>query len=318
MPLSFPASPTIGQQYSDQNGTVWKYNGFGWEPYLGSSFRIFNGAKVELLSNLNLAATPSAISWSSIEYNQGELFSTLNPTRFTAKDAGFYNVHLNLFTGSTGSGNSYTIEIKKNGTTVISTTNSGPNQATVYDEIVFFGLGDYVEIFVSESTASGVITTDTICEFTLFGSAASTTTFNTYNLFSGVKTKLNSVENLTNVNTAIQWDNTEFNVNADVSGNVYWTSEQSTNVSIYTTGYYRVQLYVATESGGSTDSYTINLRKNNSSTLESITLSPNDFISYDEIIKLNTNDYLRVEAAESGSAGAISSDSYITVTRVGI
>jgi hypothetical protein len=318
MPLTFPASPTIGQQYPDQNGTVWKYNGFGWEPYLGSSFKIFNGSKAITTSNLNLAATPSAISWNSIEYNQGELFSYLTPTRFTAKEAGFYNVHLNLFTGSFGSGNSYTITIKKNGDTTLSETYSGPNQAIVYDEIIFFQLGEYIEIFATESTASGIITTDTVMEFTFVGASASTTTFNTYNLFSGVKTKLNAVENLTNVNTAIQWDTTTFNINADVSGNVYWTSGQSSNVSIYTTGYYRVQMYIQTESGGSTNSYTVNLRKNNSSTLETARLSPNDFISYDEIIKLNTNDYLRVEAAESGSAGAISPSSYITVTRVGV
>lgn len=314
MPLSFPSSPTLSQEYIDSNGLVWKYNGFAWEPYLGSYTRGFLGAKVSVSSTINLTATETILPLLSQEFDVGDLYDN---NRFTARETGYYRINANIFSGNNGSGDSYSVIVKKNGTTTIDSTAFGANQSAVFDSIVFLARGEYVEFYASESTASGSITTDTRVGFYFFGSSPGTSTFSNANLFSGVKVKLNSAENLTNTNTAILWDTTEFNVNADSTGNVYWTAGQSANVKIYTNGYYRIQFLVQAGSGGSNDGYTINLKKN-ATTIESGVLSPNDKADYDTVLYLTSGDTLQIEAAESGSAGTLTTNTFLTVSRAGV
>lgn len=314
MPLAFPSSPTNSQQYTDPNGLVWRYNGFAWEPYLGSFTRTFLGAKLSISSTINLTTTETIIPLLSQEFDVGDIFEN---NRFTVRETGYYRINGNFFSGNNGSGNSYSIAIKKNGTTNIESTTFGANQSAVFDSVVFLARGEYIEFYASESTASGTLTTDTGVGFYFVGSSPGTTTFSNANLFSGVKVELDTAKNLTNSNTAIPWDATEFNINADSTGNVYWTAGQSANVKIYTSGYYRVQFLVQAGSGGSNDGYTINLKKN-ATTIESGILSPNDRTDYDTVLYLTNGDTLCVEAAESGSAGTITTDSFLSVSRAGV
>ncbi len=293
---------------------VWRYNGFAWEPYLGSYTRGFIGAKVKLSSPINLTATEAIIAFQNEEIDVGDIFSI---NRFTVKETGYYRINANMYTGNSGAGNSYTITIKKNGSEVIDTELLGSNQSGVYDSILFFGKGDYVELYASESTASGTLTSDTRVGFYFVGSSPGTSTFSNANLFSGVKVELSAPENLTNANTRIQWDSVEYNINADSTGNVYWTSGESSNVKIYTTGYYRVQFLVEAGASGTTNGYVVNFKKN-STLLETGTLSPNDKADYDTVLYLNNGDVLNIEAAENDSAGTITTNSFLTVSRVGV
>lgn len=318
MPLNFPSTPTNGQQYTDPNGRIWRYDGTAWAPNVGSGTRLFKGAKLNLTTAESFTTTSTAISWDTETFDSGEFFTVSNSTRLTAPETGYYRINATIITGANGSGDSYTIVIKKNGSSNVSTTTAGPNQGVVYDDVQYLVKGDYIEIYGSETTASGTATTNSVFEMTLVGTAAGTTTYNNSNAFSGVKVELTAAESTTSSNTAIGWDSAIFNVNADSTGNVYWTVGLANTISFYTTGYYRVKAYIATGSGGSTNSYTINLRKNNTTTLETATLSPNDKLEYDEILQLNTDDDLQIEVKETGAAGTILANSYFLITRQGV
>lgn len=317
MALNFPSTPTNGQQYTDPNGRIWKYDGTAWEPSRGSGTRLFKGAKVKLTSNEALTSTSAAVTWDSEVYDIGDFFDSGSNKRLTASETGYYRINAIAVTGTGGSGNSYTLAFKKNGSTTIASVVGGPNQSIVFDEIVYLVKGDYIELYGSETTAAGTLTTNTVIEFILIGTAAGSTTYNNATAFSGVKVRLTSSEAATATNTAITWDEAVFNVNADSTGNVYWDSGNTANVVFYTTGYYRVKTYIETGTGGSSGSYTINLRKN-ASTLETATLSPNDRLEYDEVLAINSGDYLQIQIAESTAAGTVLANSYFLITRQGV
>lgn len=318
MAINFPSSPTNGQSFTDGNSLIWKYNGFAWIPNIGSGTRLFIGAKVKLTSSEALTATSTAINWDEELYDSGNLYSAVNASRLVAIDTGYYRINAKIFTGTAGSGNSYTLVIKKNGSTSLYTVTAGANQGVVLDEVVYLAKNEYIELYASESSASGTLTDLTIIEFTQAGVAAGSSVFNNANAFSGAKIKLTSAENLTATNTAITWDTTEYNLNADSTGNVYWESANSANAKVYTNGYYRIQAYVQTGTSGSANSYTINLRKNASVTLETVKLSPSDIMQYDETLLLNTGDVIQIQAAESGASGTITTNSYLLITRTGV
>lgn len=318
MALNFPSSPNNGDQYTDDNGRIWKYDGTAWAPYVGSATRLFKGAKLTLSSAEAATATLTAVTWDAAAYNVGGIFNGDNNTRLTASDTGYYRINATLITGTGGSGNSYTVTIKKNGSATVATIVAGPNQSVIFDDVIYLINDEYIEIYISESTAAGTLTTASVVEMNLVGTAPGTSTYNNANAFSGVKVELTGVEAATASATAITWDDDIFNENADATGNVYWTVSESANITFYTTGYYRVKAHIVTGSGGSTGSYTINLRKNETTTLETATLSPNDTLDYDETLQLNSDDVLQIEIAESGAAGTILANSYFQVTRTGV
>jgi len=317
MALNFPSSPSNGDQYTDPNGRIWKFDGTAWEPSRGSGTRLFKGAKVKLTSNEGLTSTSTAITWDSEVYDIGNFYDSGNNTRLTASETGYYRINAIVVTGTGGSGNSYDLSFKKNGSTTIASVSAGPNQSIVFDEVIYLVKGDYVELYGDETTAAGTLTSSTTAEFILVGTAAGSTTYNNATAFSGVKAELTSTEGLTATNTAITWDAVEFNVNADSTGNVYWESGTSNTINFYTSGYYRVKIYIAVSSGGSNDSYNVNL-VNSTTMLQYTKLSPNDTLEFDEVLYINTDDYLQVEAAETTAAGSVLADSYILVTRQGV
>lgn len=318
MAINFPSSPTLQQTHTDSNGMIWRYNGFAWEPTVGSSTRFFAGAKITLTSTENLTANLTAVTWDSEVFDTGNYFNSFENTKLVAKETGYYRINARLFTGSSGTGSGYTIVVKKNNSSNLAVVTAGSNQGVVYDEVVYLLLDDYVEIQASESSASGSLTADSEIEFILAGTSAGTNIFNNANKFSGAKLKLGSAEALTPTNTAITWDSTEFNINADATGNVYWAAANSANLKVYTTGYYRVVAYIQVGAGGSANSYNVNLVKNTNNYLTTTKLGPNDILSYDETIQLNTGDVLQIEVAETASAGTVTTNSFLQISRSGV
>lgn len=319
MALNFPTTPTNGQTYTDDNGIVWEYNSTKtvWNKLRSDAIKNFSGAKVELTSAFSLTSTLTAISFNTAEFDTDPYFDLSNaPTKLTVLKTGYYRILLQIDTGSGGNGASYTLNIKKNGTTTLTSTTAGPNQSVVYDEVMLMTAGDYVETHASESASVGTILTSSFFQIERVGNSPGTA-YPAAAAFSGVKIELTSAESLTSTPTAITWDTTEFNENADNAGNVYWTISDASKVTIYTTAYYRVKSMFETGGAGATNSYKVDVRLNGSN-LVSSSLSANDMLELDETFQFNSGSYLQVYVDNSGSVGTITTDSYFQLIRLGV
>lgn len=318
MALNFPSSPTNGQQYTDDNGIVWQYlSSKGvWDVYRDDALKEFSGAKVLLDTAEALTSTPAAITWDSEAFDIGGYFTLSSPGKLTAISPGFYRLNLLIIAGALGSGASYTYTVKKNGTVTFTTTTAGANQSISYDEVVELTTGDYVEVYASESESIGEVSAGSFFEIQnigdQIGSAQSTAT-----KFSGVKLNLTSQEALISSPTAITWDVAEFNTNADINGNVYWSATSSSKATIYTTGYYRIKAFLKAGSPGNDNSYEIDLRFNNTSSASS-SLSPNDSLDFDDVYNFTSGSYIEFYASESGGVGEITTDSFFELIRLGV
>lgn len=319
MALNFPISPTNGQEYIDSNGTVWEYNSTKtvWAVKRHNELKEFSGAKLIFTTPFSLTSVSSAVSWDTSSFDTGVYFDGLDfPTKLTVTNTAYYRINVLLVTGTQGNGASYTFILKQNGNIIMTTDSAGPNQSIHYDEIHLLHSGDYIEIYASESGSSGTISTKSYFEIDRVGFSMGSS-FSSRGAFSGAKLNLTTAENTTSTPTAITWDSTEFNVNADINGNVYWDVSESTKVTFYTTGYYRVKSLFETSANGATDSYTVDLRLDNT-TLESSSLGPLDNLILDEIYNFSSGSYLQVYIDNTGSIGSITTDSYLEVIRVGV
>lgn len=319
MGLNFPTSPIDLQEYIDSNGTVWEYNATKtvWAVKRYDELKEFSGAKIEFTSAYTLTTVSTAVSWDSSNFDTGTYFDINNsPTKLIIKDTGYYRINALITTGDQGNGASYTISLIQNGTIIMTTDTAGPNQGIHYDEIHLLHTSDYVEIYASETGAVGTLLTTSYFEIERVGFSIGSA-FSTRGAFSGVKLNLTSVESMTSTPTTITWDTTEFNVNADINGNIYWDITNSDKLTIYTTGYYRVKSMFETGPSGVANSYTIDL-KLNGATLESSSLGPIETLDLDETYNFTSGSYLQVYAKNSGGVGTITTDSYFEVVRVGI
>lgn len=316
--LSFPSSPTNGQQYTDDNSVVWEYSSAKgvWNKVRSDAEKVFSGSKVKLSNILNLTDTLTAISFEVEEYDTGNYFTLSSPTRLTAAFTGFYRIAMLINTGTQGNGASYTFSIFKNGS-ALNTTTAGPNQSVEYDETVLLNAGDYIELKGSESANVGTILITSFLELQRLGFNVGSS-FAKDSAFSGVRLELTTAENMTTTPTAVSWDNAnDFNLNADINGNVYWSISSPTKVNIYTTGYYRARSVFYSSAQGSDDSYKVDLRKDGTS-LTSASFGPNDQAELDETYRFLSGSYLEVSASNSGNVGTLTTDSYFELIRLGV
>lgn len=318
MALNFPSNPTNLQQYTDNNGVVWQFisNKGVWRVLRDDKLKDFYGAKIVLDTVESLTSVSTAVTFDSETFDVGNYFNVLTPSKLTVSNPGFYRVNLLISVGSQGNGASYIFTVKKNGSTTLTTTTAGPNQFVSYDEILELLAGDYIELYALESEGVGTLNIGSFFEIQnigdLVGSAQTTAT-----TFSGLKLNLTSVEALTSAFTAVTWDNDEFNTNADINGNVYWSAASSSKATIYTTGYYRLKASLKAGSGGSDNSYTVDLRFNNTSSMSS-SISPNDILDLDDVHNLTSGSYIEFYAKESGGTGELTTDSYFELIRLGV
>lgn len=317
MALNFPSTPVNGTTYTDANSALWQFDGVKWDVVTGTTNRLFNGAKASLTTAAALTAVSTALDWDVETYDVGDYFALTAASRFTIYATGFYRISSVIYTGAAGSGSSYTVKIKLNGTTDITSSVAAANQAISYDDIIELQAGDYIQVYVSEAEAVGTLLTTSFLEVTLQGRTPGIGV-NTSISFSGAKAVIATAESTSITPTAIAWDSTVFDTNADALGNTYWTVSTPSRLTVKQTGYFRVKILVETGGAGTDNSYTVALKKNNVTTVATVTLGPNNTASIDEIYNLTADDYLEIFVSNSEAVGTILTSSTFEITRSGI
>lgn len=320
MALNFPATPISGDTYTDENQAVWRFDGVKWDVITSTAKKVFIGARVVLGSDFALTTTPTAISGgvtAVVPFDTGNFFRQATPTRIYAPENGFYRVNIILIASNVGSGASYTVSLKRNGTQTYTTNTFGANQNTFFDEILQLNKDDYVEVYVNDLLGSGFIMTGSHIEINLIGYTVGTG-ISSYDAFSGARTNITTNFSTTSTATAVTWTGTDYDQNANVLGSTYWNSLSPTRLTIKVTGYYRIKCFVETSNNGTTNSYTINLKKNNTASIDSINMSANDFILLNQLIQLSANDYIELFVSNSQNVGSLSTETYIELSRVGV
>lgn len=317
MALNFPYPAVINDTYTDPNGRLWVYDGVKWNVDNGTANRTFSGAKVSLTALTALTATATALDFDEEEFDTENYYAFTTANRFTVPKTGYYRIDGTFYTSANGSGNSYTFSLKKNGSVTLTTQTSAPNESANYDSTIELEAGDYLEVYCSESTATGALLSGSYMEITLIGRTPGVS-LTPGDTFSGVKTVLTSAVSTTANLTAIAWDTTEYNINADVQGNLYWSANSSSNLTVKTTGYYQIKSYIAAGSAGADNSYYIQLKKNNNMFLSNVVLGPNDYAYLDELYQLSANDYVQLYANNAGATGTLLTSTNLEIIRLGI
>lgn len=131
-----------------------------------------SGAKAILTSPYSTSSTPTAIPWSSTEYNQnanpaGDLYWVVgDPTKLTIGLNGYYRVKAVLAVGSL---DNYTVSLRKNNSTTLSSTTINPNSLAIIDEIFQLNQTDYLQLLVNDVGSTGQLTINTYFEIIRVG-----------------------------------------------------------------------------------------------------------------------------------------------------
>lgn len=319
MTLSFPVNPTNGQEYTDPNSKVWEFDGVKWNVAVSEGIKQFSGVKVTFNSPVTLTVAEELIAFTHETYDVGNYWTNITPSTVVVPRTGFYRINLYTETGTNGSGTSYSISLKRNGVALFS-ANLAANQSGVYDETVLLNVGDILELYAAEDTSVGTLTTDSYLEVQLIGYTFGGAIIPGFE-FSGIKADLSSNVSTTSTPTAISWTSTdiEYDTNANAAGSLYWSNTNPTRFTIATTGYYRIQATFLTSADGASDSYTINLRKNGTTSVESGSLGALETLDLDETYYFTSTDYLEVLVSNTGNVGTIdASNTSIAITRLGV
>jgi hypothetical protein len=320
MALNFPTSPTNLQQYTDNNGIVWEYLSTKgvWNKKSDVNIKEFSGAKLSLSSNLGLVSTTTQLAFDVTDFDTESYTNIVtNPSRLTISVNGFYRVSALFETGPLGAGSTYNIVIKKNGSIELANTTASPNQFISYDEVLQLVSGDYIECYVHEDDGIGTLLTTTFFEIYRVGYSIGSS-FLPLDSFSGVKLTLTADESMTSTPTAISWDASDYNINADINGNVYWSVGTPGKISIYTNGYYRFKSSFVANTVGGANSYNISIKATGSTTIESASFGALENIELDETYYFQSGTYLEAYASNTGSVGKITTDSYLQLIRIGV
>lgn len=312
MALNFPSTPSANDVYTDGNGIVWEFDGVKWNVATGTAYKTYSGVKLKLSTSYNLTSTSTAVNFDTEAFDTDSYFSVTTPSRVTIAKSGYYRINASIFSSSSGS--SYTISIKKNGSTELASTTIAPNQFSNFDEIIELVIGDYLQVYALDSTSTGALTDNSVLEVTRLGLPLGTSIPKAES-FSGARAKLTSLYNTTSSSTAISWNTTDFNQNANAIGSLYWNGASPSRLTIYTTGYYRLSSDLAV---GASEGVTLILKKNGSTNIDTVSIPPSGGARIDETILLNINDYIELYANDTTSNGSILADSYFEITRIGV
>ncbi len=317
--LSFPANPVPQQQYNDTNGKVWEFDGVKWNIATSSFLKTFYGVRLSYANDVFLTSTLTAIPWQTTQFDTANFFNNATPTRLTIPRSGYYRVNLTVETGQEGSGQAYTVELKRNNQTILD-NKMAAFQTGVYEQTLQLNVGDVLEFYASETEGVGVLQPGTVLEVELQGYTFGGAILPGF-AFSGVKAGLSSNVSTTTTPTPITWEESDivYNVNADAIGNIYWTSTDATKFTIYVSGYYKLKAYFATGTDGSEDSYTITVRTNGTTTLETGTLGAEQTVELDSTYFFGETEYVEVLVSNSENIGSIfAANSSFEITRLGV
>jgi hypothetical protein len=140
-----------------------------------SSQNAFSGVRTELTSEYSTTSTPTPIAWDSTVYDQNadvlgsEYWNALAPDRITVQVTGYYHARCFVQTGSVGSEGSFTVVLKKNGTTIIDDINMSANDFILLNDTYLLAANDYLEVIVSNINNTGSVTTETYLELYRLG-----------------------------------------------------------------------------------------------------------------------------------------------------
>lgn len=320
MPLSFPASPSNGQQYTDSNGKVWEYDGVKWNIATSSSSKQFYGVKISLSQEYALTSTLTTVDFDVENFDTQAFYVTSTPNTITIPRTGYYRINLLALTGTEGTGASYNIQLRKNSTNLFSDTMSA-NQAGTYSETLLLDVGDQIKLFASEDGDIGSLLTDSFIQIELVGYTFGGSLVPGFE-FSGVKAELQNDVTTTTTPTAITWITSDivYNINANSAGNLYWSNTNPTRFTIATTAYYNLKAFFLTGINGTENSYTITIKKNGTTDLETILLGANASAALNETYQFEATDYLEVYVSNSaGGATLIESlETFFEIIRLGV
>jgi hypothetical protein len=317
--LSFPSNPISGQQYTDSNGKVWSFDGVKWNISTSESIKQFYGTKISILNPVFLTSTLNSIEFDTEDYDTLNGYDLNSPTQIVIPRTGYYRVHLTIQTGQEGFGASYRMQLNKNSITLVDELMSAYQNA-VYDETLLLNAGDVIQLKSSEEESVGTLEAGTILEVVLIGytfGAPITPGFE----FSGLKVELQNDVSVSSTPSPITWTSSDivYNVNANAAGGVYWTVSNPSRFYISTSAYYRIKAFFLTDSNGSTDSFTLLVRKNGSDTIETISLGPNESAELDETYYFMSGDYIEAIISNSENVGNIKAlDTSFSITRFGV
>lgn len=320
MTLSFPTNPTNGQQYTDPNGKVWEYDGVKWNVATSSSSKQFFGVKISLSQETALSSTISAINFDVENFDTAAFYVVDKPNTITIPRTGYYKINLLTLTGTEGFGASYNIELRKNATNLFSDIMSA-NQAGAYNEVLLLNVGDEIKLYASENDSIGSLLADSFIQVELVGYTFGGALRPGFE-FSGVKATLQNDVTTTTTPTAITWGTSdiEYNINANSAGNLYWTNTNPTRFTISTTAYYNIKAFFLTGINGTENSYTITIKKNGSTDLETILLGANASAALNETYQFDSTDYLEIYVSNSGGGATLieSTETFFELIRLGV
>lgn len=308
MALNFPSSPTNGQVYTDDNNISWQFDGIKWDVTKSTAYKTFNGVKLGLTSNFNVTDTMTAVSWDNEVIDIGDFHDIITSTKINIPTTGFYRVNFSTKTSAFGS--AYSIAIKRNSVITLSSTTITINQFINYDEILELSAGDYLEVYVSEGLSVGSLLQSTLIEVTRLGLSTGTAA----DTFSGARAKIITSYGTNVTTTPIPWDTTDFNQNANSAGDQYWSNASAPRLYIGTTSYYRVKVVVLSNAF---DNYTLILKKNGTTNLNTINFGALNTVQLDEIYKLNSTDYIELYINDYNATGGLLVGTYLEILRVG-
>jgi hypothetical protein len=315
--LNFPSSPTHLDTYTDPNQAVWQYDSDGtfWNVITSTTRKNFSGVRRTLSAGFDLTNSYQIVDFDTEDFSVDNYFQGTN-TRITTPTTGFYRLQITVFTDTQGEGSSYSIQVRKNGT-AIETSTAGPNQSISYDETLSLTQGDYIELYALENTSVGGLTSNTEIVMYRIGFAPGTGISN-HNAFSGVRATVSSDINTTSTPTAVAFGTTDFNANANVNGDLYWFNSVADRLTVRTNGYYKIRSFVQSGTDGSNDSYTITVRKNGTTTIDTVNISANDFVDLDQVLYLNEDDYVELMVSNSDNTGSVLDTTYLELVREGV
>ena len=138
-----------------------------------SSYSAFSGAKAYLTAPFSTSSTPTATAWNATEYDTNAnalgltYWSIGTPARLTVQVSGYYNVDIFLRTGTAGG--TYTVTLKKNGSTDLVSSTMAANESASYEQTYYLTANDYLELFASDTDSTGSLTTATHFEIIRMG-----------------------------------------------------------------------------------------------------------------------------------------------------